>query len=314
MTRTRWWRPVQYLLGVLVVALAVRALARNWHELTQQPIEWQVRPLWVVAALGVMLASYVLQVEAWRQVVRSLGYPLRWVAAARVCTVSNLGKYVPGKVWAIAGAAMLAQRAGVAPGAAVAAAVLLQGLALASGVAVAAFLAPDLLHGLAPGLRVAVMVVGAGAVLGCFTLGLAPVRRGVQRLLPATVPELPPLDLRILAAALVVNALVWGATGLAFVWLGRGLVDAPGLTWPLATGVFTLAYITGLVAIFAPGGVGVRESLVVLLLQGAIGLKLAAALAVASRVLLTITELGAALPFLPGLRRPAPPTTAPETR
>lgn len=314
MTPRPWWRWIQWILGAAVVVLAVRALLRNWTQLQAQEVAWTVKPLWLAGALLVMLASYVLQIEAWRRVVRGLGYRLRWTQAARVCTVSNLGKYVPGKVWAVAGAALLAQREGVAPGAAVAAAILLQGFALASGVAVAAFLAPEVLEGLDPVLRAGIWIVGVLAVLGSFTLAVAPARALLQRLLPATAPVLPALSPILLAGAFVVNAIVWGATGLSFVWLGQGLIDAPAIPWALATSVFTVAYIAGLVAVFAPGGVVVRESLVVLLLQGVAGPKVALALALASRVLLTCTELGAALPFLPGTRTPPVTSNAPGTR
>jgi len=88
------------------------------------------------------------------------------------------------------------------------------------------------------------------------------------------------------------------AYGLAFQWLARGLTADTALHWGQAAAVFTLSYLVGLVAVFAPAGVGPRESVFVLVLQGTLGLKLAVALAIASRVLLTITELGAAVPFL----------------
>ena len=314
MSRRPWWRWLQWLLGAAVVALAVRSVLRNWETLRAQEVAWALTPAWLVAALAVMLGSYVLQIEAWRRVVAALGTRLRWVQAARVCTVSNLGKYVPGKVWAIAGAAMLAQREGVAAGAAIAAAVLLQGMAIASGVAVAAFLAPEALAGLPPGMRTAMWIVGGCAVVGSFALAVPGARSWLQRLLPASVPALPALPAGILAAALLVNALVWCGTGLSFVWLGRGLLAGPEIPWALATAAFTLAYLAGLVAVFAPGGLVVRESLVVLLLQGVLGPKVALALALASRLLLTLTELGAALPFLPGLGTPRPPSTSSESR
>ena len=41
-----------------------------------------------------------------------------------------------------------------------------------------------------------------------------------------------------------------------------------------------------------------REGLFILMLQGPLGIGAATALALASRLLLTITELGAAVPFL----------------
>ena len=314
MTPRLWWRWAQWVLGAALVWLAGRSLLHNWNDLQAQQMTWAIRPAWLFAAFLVMLGSYALQIEVWRRVVAALGFRLRWAQAARVCTVSNLGKYVPGKVWAIAGAALLAQREGVAAGAAVAAAVLLQGLALASGVAVSAFLAPDLLGGLAPALRASIWVVGALAVAGSFALSIAPLRSAVQRLLPARVPPLPALSPTVLAGALAANGLVWGATGLSFIWLTRGLLDGVAIPWGLATAVFTLAYIAGLIAVFAPGGIFVRESLVVLLLTGTVGPKIALALALASRVLLTCTELGAALPFLPGTRTPPTTSTIAETR
>lgn len=314
MTRRPWWRLVQWLLGAAVIALAARSLLRNWNELQAQPLDWTIRPLWIVGALIVMLASYVLQIEVWRRVVATMGYPLRWVQAARITTVSNLGKYLPGKVWTIAGAAMLAQQEGVAPGAAISAAVLLQGLALSSGIALVGIFAGELLADLPPELWTGIKIVGGLAVLGTLALAIPGVLARLQRLLPVSVPKLPNLGQGTLLAAFLANGLVWGATGLSFVWLTRGLLDAPGLTWMLATTVFTLSYIAGLVAVFAPGGIGVRESLVVLLLQGSVGPKVALALALASRILLTCTELGAALPFLRGVPPSSVTPTAPESR
>jgi uncharacterized membrane protein YbhN (UPF0104 family) len=311
MTGRTLWRVAQWLLGAAVIALAARSLLKNWNDLQAQPVVWTIRPLWVLAAVALMLASYVLQIEVWRRVVGTMGYSLRWAQAARITTVSNLGKYLPGKVWTIAGAAMMAQQEGVAAGAAVAAAILLQGLAVSSGVAAAALLGRSLLDTLSPELWVGMKALGAVAIAGTFLLAIPAVVRLLQRLLPASAPKLPVLGAGTLAAAFIANALVWGATGLSFVWLSHGLLEAPGLTWSLATSVFTLAYIAGLVAVFAPGGIGVRESLVVLLLQGAVGPKIALALALASRVLLTCTELGAALPFLRGRARTPLTSTAP---
>ncbi|MGH7536840.1 MAG: hypothetical protein ACREMG_14850, partial [Gemmatimonadales bacterium] len=51
-------------------------------------------------------------------------------------------------------------------------------------------------------------------------------------------------------------------------------------------------------ALLAPGGLGVREGVFILMLQGPLGIRAATALALASRLLLTLTELGAAAPFL----------------
>src|SRR2546421_7408402 len=102
----------------------------------------------------------------------------------------------------------------------------------------------------------------------------------------------------------LLTVLSWSTYGAALWMLARGLIhDAP---LPLATaiGAFTLGYILGLLALFAPGGVGVRELVLVGLLAPFLGSGRPVAAGLASRVLLTLTEAAAALLTLPLRHRP----------
>lgn len=303
--RRWWWRAAQVGLALLVVGLAVRKLALNWAELRSQSINWEFHVEWVLAAAAITWAAYALLVEAWRRVVVSMGQRLGYRDAARIAMVSNLGKYIPGKVWAIAGNALLAQQAGVDATASVAAAMVLQALALASGVTLVGVLGLATLRAYGTGYVVATVTLGVLAILGVLALTSGRLLRLLRRVLPAAIPALRPVPLGVMLAAFGANVCAWAVYGLAFVWLARGLTPDAVLTWSQASTVFTISYLVGLVALFAPGGVGPRESLFVVLLTGPLGPKLAVALALASRVLLTITELGAAAPFL--LVRKGPP-------
>jgi hypothetical protein len=100
------------------------------------------------------------------------------------------------------------------------------------------------------------------------------------------------------AFGIVANAVAWMGYGVALWLLARGLLPHAGLGLLPATAVFTASYLAGFLALFAPGGIGVREGVFILMLQGPIGIGAATALAIASRLLLTVTELGAAVPFL----------------
>ena len=293
-----WWRVAQIALALVVVGIAIRKLATNWTELRAQDIVWSVRPLALVASVLIVWSAYALLIEAWRRVVVSMQQRLAYGDAARICMVSNLGKYIPGKVWAIAGNAVLAQRAGVEPHAAVAAAILNQALAIGSGVILVSVLSPAALGAYGSGYVVATLVLGAVAIIAVLTLTSSRALRLLQRVLPGSIPQLVPVSLGVMLGSLAVNALAWAGYGIAFLVLARGLTPDASLGWSQATTVFTISYLVGLVALFAPGGVGVRESAFTLLLAPPLGLKLAVALALATRVLLTVTELGAAAPFL----------------
>jgi hypothetical protein len=94
------------------------------------------------------------------------------------------------------------------------------------------------------------------------------------------------------------NVIAWLGYGTALWLLAQAVLPDSQLAPGAAIAGFAASYVAGLLALFAPGGLLIREGLLVLMLQDSIGLGAATALAIASRVLLTITELGAAVPFL----------------
>lgn len=283
--------------GLALVALALAQLVPAWRAAGVAPVAWQVRPVPIIASALVTWAMYALLVLAWRGMVRSWGQHLSLADAARIWTVSSLGKYVPGKVWAIAGMALMARERGVAAWAATGAAVLNQVLAIAAGALVVGATGTALLADRYPWINgglLAIAVASAAGLAAVLSPGL--VRRvlaafGVEAGGPAT-----PSVTSVLLASLA-NVIAWVGYGVALWLLARGvLAAAPPLQAAIAA--FTASYIAGLIAVFAPGGLGVREAVFVLMLQGTVGAPTAAALAIASRLLLTFTEVGAAVPFL----------------
>ena len=47
--------------------------------------------------------TYAMQIESWRRILAGWGQHLAFGPAARTWSVANLGRYVPGKVWSVAG-------------------------------------------------------------------------------------------------------------------------------------------------------------------------------------------------------------------
>ncbi len=286
--------------GVLVIAVGFfvyRALARHWVEFRTLDVDLSLDPLVIVVAALTVWMTYLILIEAWRWIIVGWGQSLRRPAAARIWLVSNLGRYLPGKVWSIAGLAVLATRAGVKGWAATGSALAMQALAIGTGATVVAIAAPRT----ASPLQLAV----AGVIAIAFVwLLVSPtvVARLVSAVWPKT--EFKPLGFRAAVFAGFVTLLAWVAYGLAFWLLANGLFPLHTLDLRSAIGVFAAGYIVGLLAVFAPGGVGVREAVLVALLTPRIGPGQALALAVASRLLLTLCEVVAALAVLPSsLRR-----------
>jgi glycosyltransferase 2 family protein len=288
----RWLWAIQGLVTLAVVVFVGRSIARNWTEFRSLHLTLAVSPGWIAASVALVFLTYAMQIESWRRILAGWGQRLPFAPAARAWSLANLGRYLPGKVWSVAGLVVLAQQAGVQPVPAAASAFVIQAVSLGSGAAVVAAATP---HSAPPG-RLALAGLAAAATI--VVLAWRPTALWLGRWVSeATVFE--PLPIRAVLAAGALTALTWVAYGGAFWMLAHGLI--PGATLPVSTavGAFTLGYLLGLLALFAPGGVGVRELVLISVLTPFLGSGGAVAVSVVSRVQLTATEAAAALVTLP---------------
>ena len=283
------------LLALLLLVLAGRTLWQQWHSLQAQPVTWGFVPAALALAAFAGALTYGVLIDSWRRILGGYDHPLPFPVAARIWILSNFGKYLPGSLWIVAGMAVMAKGEGVRATAAVTSAAIMQALALVSGMVVGAF-APGALAALpawgvwvAGGLAV-VCVSGLAFLLSPRALAF------LQGLLPAAAPRLEPIRPSALGVALLGNLLAWLGYGCAIHFLAAGLFDGMDIPIATAAGTFAVAYLAGLLAIPAPGGIGVRETIFSVLLAPAIGIRAAVALAVASRLLMTLIELALALP------------------
>jgi hypothetical protein len=293
----RLWVGLQWLLGLVVVFFVVRSVASNWGQIQSSEARVHLDAGALAAAAGIVLCSYAALISAWRAVLAGWGERLRYPMAARVWCVSNLARYVPGKVWQIAGMAALAQRAGVSPWAAAGSAVIVQLVSIATGALITGLAAPQwkehplLLAGCG-------IVAGAAAAILAWGKGTRVLSRWIGGMLGRQL-DLAPVGKEALLLAAAVTTLAWLAQGLALYLCALGLLGRTALTiWP-AVGIFTGGYLAGLIAVFTPGGLGVREGVLLLWLTPPLGLKGAIVVSVGSRLLLTATELLAAAITVP---------------
>lgn len=296
MSRWRWIG--QLALAALLIWFVGRALAGQWEAIRAADLRVRIHAGWLALSLALALATFGLQIASWRQALQGWRQRLRWRELAETWFLSNLGRYIPGKVWSVAGLVVLSARQGVEGWAATAGAVVMQAIGLGTALAVVAATLP----GAATGFRVA---LGAGIALATVLLvAWQPVVDRLRRLVPRLEGLRPlPGPALLLSTALTVGA--WVAYGLSLWALSRALGHPPVLPVGLAVGGFALAYSAGLLALFAPGGVVVREGVLVALLTPSLGAGPALTLSLASRLTLTVAELAAASPFLVSyLRRP----------
>jgi glycosyltransferase 2 family protein len=283
-------RVVQVALAAIVIALVARKLIAEWGAVRL-----------ALAASGiVVLATYAVLIETWRVILRGWQHEIPFFDAARIWTISNLGKYLPGKVWSITALALMSREYGVSAAEGATASVLVTLINTIVGFAVAIVAGASLLR--IPPLLVAVIAVMAVAVLASPsalpTLGL-----WAGKVLKREI-VLRSLAHRVLLGAGVLTCVAWLMYGVAFWLFTKGVLGtAPGALRNYVA-VFAGSYLIGFIAIFAPAGVGPREGAMGLALQRA-GLAAGPAylLVVASRLWLTALEVIPPLIFLALVRR-----------
>ncbi|MFD3688719.1 lysylphosphatidylglycerol synthase domain-containing protein [Nocardiopsis sp. NPDC058631] len=298
---------IRLALFLVVCAGAGVALHANWAQARDAAA---ALPLWVLpAAVVAGMAGLTAQMLAWRSLLAGLGSPLPRRAASRVMFVGQLGKYLPGSVWAFVAQVELARDWHVPRSRGAAATLLAVGVTVAVSLAVAAVtlplssaeaarrwwwalaLAPLLLAALHP------RVVGWG-----IRLAALPFARFRE------VAEAGPLGLggRAMAAAVGWTLVAWVPLG-AHVWLLTWAVGGDALrSLGPAAGAYALAWTLGLLVVFAPAGLGVREAVLVVALAPVVDAGAALVVAVLSRLVMTVADLGWA-----GLSVLLSPATAP---
>jgi glycosyltransferase 2 family protein len=298
---------LQVVLAVVVLWFAGMALRRQWTgvgpELSRLHPSW----LWVGTSGVIFLATYAVLVETWREMLRAWRSVLTFWTAARIWSISNLGRYVPGKVWQIGAMGVMAQRAGVSPIAATGSAVLNTVVNLVAGFVIAAALGWQLLDSQSGGQRGAVLFISASVVLLAALPRVLPWL--LQILARATRRDLGlgPLPAKVIAIAAAGNLTAWLLYGIAFAAFARGILGVTRGALTAYIAVYALSYLVGYLVLLIPAGLGVREASMVTLLTIA---RLAdpgqaALLAVTSRLWLTVLEIvpGALFLAFDGLRR-----------
>lgn len=255
---------------------------------------WRPDALLFLASCLLLLLGYFASAALWGRMVVDLGGPpLPLAEAIGVFMVANLGRYVPGKVWQIAGLAVMARNRGIPAATATGAAVLGQGIALAA----ATLVALGALVGGPPELR-RWGLPGAGIVAVVTAIGLLPpVFRRASALWFRLARQEPPASLGSVHALrwLALYVANWALYAFSF-WVLAASFGHRGHIVPVAS-AFAAAYVLGYVAVFAPAGVGVREGFLVAFLTPFFGAGPSAALAVVARVWTTGVELVPAAAF-----------------
>lgn len=293
---------LRYVLLAIVVGFAVVFFARQWTSITDViahiPISSSV--LSFVAVLLGMIAN----VLSWVTLLNGLGHVVPLPRASQIMLVGQLGKYVPGSVWAYVMQMELGRQYGIARARVLVTALYAAGIGVVASLILGTSVLPS---------------VTAEQPLLAWLYVLLPV--GLVCLHPRVMTALSNLALRIfrrpplqhtVGFRTILTAVGWAL--LSYLLYGVHLQLLVGVSAPasplsilMLAGALSLGFTASLIAFILPSGAGIREVVVIAVLTTMLlPLAESSAIALLSRAMFTAGDLllaGTAVVVVLALRR-----------
>jgi uncharacterized membrane protein YbhN (UPF0104 family) len=298
----------KWIICAVVVAYVAYALAQHIGKIDWSTVHLNL-PLALAAGVCIVLVT-LAQIVAYRFLLAAYGAAPSWPHAATLSWVPALGKYVPGKIAAIGGTVYLLRRFRISAPVALSVALMGDALAVLTGIIVAAPMLrlPEMRARLPGGWIWSLAIILIGLICLWPPVFSALVNLALRRLKRPTLGAIPHFLYYI--APVLATASQWIFWGFAVWFTARSigcdvaLAEVPAMIFMIA-----LANTIGYLAIFAPGGIGVREGILLAALTPMIG-NTAAIVVLALRLIQTIVEIALALAGIWILKRNPMPAEA----
>ena len=283
------WAVIRILLVTSVLYFLGRHIAENIDAL--RAYEFRPDPLWLTASFVALMAGLAVLSSLYQLLIRDR--PPGLVRAFALLSLPALGKYVPGKVGVVIGTAWAFERCGYRRARGVYLLLYVQ----------AAIIIGGLLAALPFSLSAPAGTIGTWLRLSpLLALGGLPLLH--PRLLSGLVRitskllRVPPVDLQVptrfvfFAVGIALAGMM--LTGLGFALLLASMGELSPEVIAVAIGVYPLAQCLGFLTLIAPGGLGIREGVLILALEPILGSEAAIVSSIAIRILQTAADLLAA--------------------
>lgn len=324
-------RVIKWTLCLLVLFFVGREAKKLWTADDVSSLSLDIK--WLLPAAVCYLVGWLPSVWFWRKMMFELGASPGFSETNRAYFCGHLGKYVPGKALSLVIRSSMLKSSGTSVPVSAISATLetlgVMGVGLAVWLALAPVTLPDELWNSFPAwlqtlrdpwwIAPAIVAIGVAIAvpLSSKLLSLVAWKMTPDEFRGQNAKESLRVSPRVLLLGSTAFLATWALHGLSLGLCLRGIgVEASAwqlADWPLWSCAVAGATSVGFFALFAPGGLGIREGLLIATLQSSVGGRAAVAVAAVYRLVCFVSELLAAgLLFATGPRQNDSPGAADE--
>ena len=246
-------------------------------------------PLGIVASVALSLVGVLLSAQVWMSAIKAVGGAFEETLGRRVFFATQIGKYLPGMAWPYLAQLRFARRFAISKSTMAAGQAFFLVVHVSTGALITVVALPWLVS--ADRLPRGYLVVLAPAIAAAVALHPTVLRWAVNDVLLRRSPGEVAADTSSILHAVCWMAAAWLLYGAALAALVVPIASDPDMAWLLCVGGFAFAWVIGFLVIVAPAGAGAREVVLMGVLSAVVSPVQAAAVAVVSRVIMTLVDL-----------------------
>lgn len=284
-------RILKRVLTVVVVSIVfyflITNLVKNWQKIPFDSLHFH--SLNLIISYVFLFLNFLIFVEGWRNIMIKFGHSISFKNAFWIISSSQIAKYVPGGIWFALGRVYLGKSRNLKEENVALSVVVETGLTFLVGI---------LLFLLSVSFVSQKIFANFLYVIPIFFLFLIVLYPPIlNRVINFALQILKKPNIKITISYSQILKLsiyffgLWIAQIIGFYFLINAIYPMPISKIFTLSAAYTLSWMTGFVVIFAPGGLGVREGMMTLLLLPILPAPLAIAISFIARIWITLFEI-----------------------
>ncbi len=284
-------KTIQRLVSTAIIAIIfyflITNLVSNWQKIPFAELRFE--PIHLVISFCFLFVYFLMLTLGWKNILKELGGIIQFSKAFWIISTSQIAKYVPGGIWYTLGRVYLCREEKVRSEIVFLSVILETCILMLTNLVIfliSLIFIKDaaVLHPVLSLIFIAVLLVALYPPLFNWLVNLA------LRMLKRPSIRLEIEYLHMLKLSIYFFG-VWLAQIVGFYFLINSIFTVGFAHLFHLASAYTLAWITGFIVLFAPGGLGVREGMMTLLLSSILPTPLAIAMSFVARVWITLFEV-----------------------
>ncbi len=261
---------------------------RNWGSLKEY--EWHFNYLYLILSFIVLIGYSFCIVFGWHTILKKLFVKIDFLKTYKIRAITELGRYLPGKIWHLVGRTYYAKTLKISPLRILTSVAIELGVNTIAGLIIFLIALPFFFRA-----EVIIKILPFAVLipLGLFMIHPKILNKIINFGLKILKKKRIKLHIRYrdMLLLIILYSFFWLVAGFAFFLLVNSIYSISISNFFVIAGIYAVAWVVGFLSFITPGGIGVREGILAGLLSLYMPFSIAIIISLVARIWTIIAEL-----------------------